>query len=92
MKILDVESKTGLTRANIRFYEKEGLLEVERSKNGYRDYTEEDVDNLLKIKLLRHLSVTVDEIAQLQQNEVTLSEVLKEKMETDQILARFSVL
>ena len=81
MKILDVESKTGLTRANIRFYEKEGLIEVERSKNGYRDYTEENVDNLLKIKLLRHLDVPLDEITQLQKNEVALSDVLKEQLE-----------
>ena len=37
MNITEIEIMTGLTRANIRYYEKEGLIEVERLENGYRD-------------------------------------------------------
>lgn len=43
MNIAEAERRTGLTRANIRFYEKEGLLTPTRGANGYRDYTEDDV-------------------------------------------------
>lgn len=43
MKINDVEKQLGITKANIRFYEKEGLLTPSRSANGYRDYTEADI-------------------------------------------------
>ena len=39
MNIAEAERRTGLTRANIRFYEKEGLLTPTRGANGYRDYT-----------------------------------------------------
>ena len=52
MNIAEVERRTGLTRANIRFYEKEGLLSPARGANGYRDYTEKDVETLRKILLL----------------------------------------
>ena len=37
MKINDVEQILGITKANIRFYEKEGLLNPSRNENGYRD-------------------------------------------------------
>ena len=41
MTIKEVEEQTGLTRSNIRFYEKEKPIEPARNdKNGYRDYSE----------------------------------------------------
>ena len=41
MTIKDVEKRTGLSRSNIRFYEKEKLIEPLRNEsNGYRDYSE----------------------------------------------------
>ena len=36
MKIKQVEELVGITRKNIRFYEEQGLLNVERAENGYR--------------------------------------------------------
>lgn len=53
MTIKEVEERTGLARANIRFYEEEGLICPLRLANGYRDYSEEDQKTLLKIKLPR---------------------------------------
>jgi len=76
MKINEVETRTGMTRANIRFYEKEGLLEPRRKENGYRDYNEEDVSTLEKVKLLRRLGVSVEVIGQLQRGEAELGGVL----------------
>ena len=37
MTIKDVEVLTGLPRANIRFYESEGLIDPARNDNGHRD-------------------------------------------------------
>ena len=48
MKINEVEQLVGVTKRNIRFYEKEGLLSPGRTDNGYRDYGEEDVEALLQ--------------------------------------------
>ena len=43
MLIRDLEQQTGLDRATIRYYEKEGLLNPHRTENGYRDYSDTDL-------------------------------------------------
>ena len=62
MHIKDVEQRTGLSRANIRYYEQEGLVHPARRKNGYRDYSPDDLETLLRIRLLRRLDVPIEEI------------------------------
>ena len=62
MHIKDVEQRTGLSRANIRYYEQEGLVHPVRARNGYRDYSQEDLDTLLRVRLLRRLDVPIEEI------------------------------
>ena len=46
MTIKEVEQYLEVPRATVRFYEKEGLIRPERGGNGYRDYSEEDVEKL----------------------------------------------
>lgn len=75
MNIKDVEKHTGMTRASIRFYEAEGLVKPLRSENGYRDYTEKDTDLLQKIKLLRILSVPIEEIKCILQGDADLKDI-----------------
>ena len=70
----EVEQLVGVTKRNIRFYEKEGLLSPGRTDNGYRDYGEEDVEALRKIKLLRKLDVPLEEIRRMQQGTLTLTD------------------
>lgn len=89
MNIKEMEQKTGMTRANIRFYEAEGLISPQRRENGYREYSAEDVDILLKIKLLRSMDISLEEIRKLQAGEESLREraekqaqVLSERRET----------
>ena len=72
MTIREAEQRTGLDRATIRFYEKEGLISPKRLDNGYRDYAEEEITALLRIKLLRELGVSLEEIRALQQGEQAL--------------------
>ena len=56
MKINEVEAAVGVTKKNIRFYEEEGLISPRREPgNGYRSYSEADVERLRRIKLLRKL-------------------------------------
>ncbi len=62
MEIKDLVDNLGIPRANIRFYEKEGLLNPQRKENQYRDYSEEDIDRLKKIIILRKLGITISEI------------------------------
>ena len=81
MTIHEVEHKSGLDRANIRFYEKEGLLTPERRENGYRDYSEGDLQLLLKIKLLRRLGFSLDSIRSLKKGNTALEEALAKRLE-----------
>ena len=60
MTVKELEERTGLSRANIRFYEQEGLLSPLRRDNGYRDYSGEDLTTLLRIKLLRQLEIPLE--------------------------------
>ena len=76
MTIKELENRTGMTRANIRFYEGEGLLSPKRLDNGYRDYSEEDARTLEKIKLLRQLQLDIDTIRKVQQGTLTLEQAL----------------
>ena len=63
MKINEVEALVNITKKNIRFYEEQGLLSPQRNtENGYRNYSEEDVQVLRQIKLLRKLGVPIEEI------------------------------
>lgn len=48
MTIKEIEERCAMDRANIRFYEREGLLSPERLANGYRDYTEQDAEKYLQ--------------------------------------------
>ncbi|MDD5949985.1 MAG: MerR family transcriptional regulator [Lachnospiraceae bacterium] len=76
MKIREVEEQTGLTRANIRFYESKGLLKPQRQENNYRDYTQQDLEQLQRIVLLRKLGVPVEDIHQLLLGETSLRDTI----------------
>ena len=76
----EIEARSGVPRANIRYYEAEGLLSPRRSKNGYRDYSEADLETLERIKLLRRLGITVEELRQLRSGEEDLSAVLDRRL------------
>ena len=81
MKIKELELRSGMDRANIRYYEKEGLLQPERTENGYREYSERDLQQLLKIRLLRSLHFSLDDIRFLIQNRVPLSALLTKQLQ-----------
>ena len=62
MKIKQVEELVGITKKNIRFYESQGLLDVERAENGYREYHKEDIARLQEIKLFRKMDLSIEEM------------------------------
>lgn len=76
MTIKEVEALTGLTRSNIRFYEKEGLFIPSRNTNGYREYTQEHVDEINRIAYLRTLGLSIEDIRALKDKQITLREAI----------------
>lgn len=80
MGIKEAEEATGISRQNIRFYERQGLLHPVRNKNNsYREYTEEDILRLKEIRLLRKLGMPVEEIRRLLDGETQLQPALAEQ-------------
>lgn len=82
MTIQEVEKLAGMTRANIRFYEKGGLLTPERNEaNNYREYRDLDVEALRKIKYLRMLGISVKDIKRIIEKELELPEAAECRLE-----------
>ena len=80
MKIKQVEELVGITRKNIRFYEDQGLLNVERAENGYREYHQEDVIRLQEIKLFRKMDISIEEMKLLFEKKKSLQICLEQHL------------
>jgi len=81
MKIKEVENRVGMSRANIRYYEQEGLIKPTlRNENNYREYSEEDVEQLQKIKILRLLGVSPSDIKLLNGNAISMEELMLKRL------------
>lgn len=75
--IKEAEALTGISRQNIRYYEKMGLLNPKRDAgNGYRKYDEEDIERLKAILLFRKLDMPLEEIHKLLDCEIDLQQAL----------------
>lgn len=81
MTIKEIEALSGMERANIRFYEREGLISPERLDNGYRDYSEADLQILLRVKLLRSLHISLEDIKGLKNGRLDLADTLEKQIE-----------
>jgi len=63
MNIKKAEELSGVSRQNIRFYEREGLLLPERNaENDYREYHAEHIHTLKQIRAMRMLDMPLDRI------------------------------
>ena len=82
MNTKQMEELTGITRQNIRYYERQGLLEPARDAgNAYRDYSDEDVRRLKLIKILRMLDMPLKEIGQVLDGTLPLKEAAARQQE-----------
>lgn len=50
MKIGEVSRRTGVAPRLLRYYEEQSLISAERSSNGYRDYPEETVERVDRVR------------------------------------------
>lgn len=81
MLINEVESKVGLSKKSIRYYEANNLLTINRdTKNDYRDFSEQDILILRKIKFLRELGVPIKDLKMLKENKLSLNDCIIDRM------------
>ncbi|SEQ23100.1 MerR family transcriptional regulator, copper efflux regulator [Amphritea atlantica] len=85
MNISQAAAATGLTSKTIRFYEQQGVIPpAARSANGYRIYSEQQLESLRFIKRARDLGFSLDEsreLLQLSQDPSRTSASVKQKAE-----------
>ena len=62
MLINEVSKRTGLTKKAIEYYIDQDLILPSILDNGYRDFSQEDVEQLKKIAILRKLGISIDDI------------------------------
>ncbi|MBQ4426364.1 MAG: MerR family transcriptional regulator [Oscillospiraceae bacterium] len=64
--VSEIAEKLGLSASALRFYDRNGLLpNVERSPGGVRKFTEEDIESVKEVVLLRECGFSIKEIAEL---------------------------
>lgn len=87
MLLNEIANEVGMTKRAIKYYEEKGLLSANKSNNGYRDYSPNDVDTLKRISVYRKLGVSVKDIKSLLENndKDVLVRIYNEKMQ-DKIL------
>lgn len=81
MKINELEDLLGVSKATIRYYEDQGLVIPPRTDNGYREYSDEEVQLFQKIIVLRKLGLGIPEIRDLIDGKAELHDVLEYNME-----------
>ena len=86
MLIKEVCSLTGLTKKAISYYEKQGLIEVRKGNNGYREYSKEDVALLNEISLYRKLDIAIKDIKIIinsKDKKNIINKIIKEKQDKE---------
>jgi DNA-binding transcriptional MerR regulator len=65
MLIGELVERSGLTKDTIRFYEKKGLISLDRKSrrdNNYKEYSEQVLEKLVLIVKLKNMGFTLNEI------------------------------
>lgn len=60
MNISEVSKKYDLSTDTLRYYEKIGLVKVERQDNGFRNYTERECKRIEFIKCMRNAGLSIE--------------------------------
>ena len=76
-----LELMVGIPKQTLLYYEKEGLITVARDDNNYRNYSQNNIEILKLIKLLREMEISIDEIKLILDNKLSIREALEKKKE-----------
>lgn len=60
MKIKDIANLAEISKESIRYYESLGLLKPVRNQNGYREYSDSDLNDLFFILNLKKLNLKLN--------------------------------
>lgn len=60
-----VSKLAGISKRTLQYYDDEGVLTAKRSKNNYRLYSQEDLEEIWKIMIYKEIGFDLNEIKQL---------------------------
>lgn len=69
MLLNEIAEVVGMTKRAVKYYEEMGLLDVKKDCNGYRNYTENDIEALRRISVYRKLGIGVKDIKRILSND-----------------------
>ena len=81
MTIGEFSTKTGISAYTLRYYEKKGLLHVNRDAGGRRDYREDDVEWVKFIKRLKDTGMLLRDIKRYSDLRYLGDNTMEERME-----------
>lgn len=82
MLVNEVCALTNLTKKAISYYEKQGLIKPKKASNGYREYSDIDVNLLNEISLYRKLDISIKDIKLIvnsKDKNATIKKIMDEK-------------
>lgn len=81
MQMNEVVKKVDLSKRAVKYYEEQGLLEVAKDSNGYRNYSDDNIVTLKKISVYRKLGISIKDIKGLLDgnNKELLEQIFQEK-------------
>ncbi|MGB8808973.1 MAG: MerR family transcriptional regulator [Acinetobacter calcoaceticus] len=89
MNLAKVAELTKVSPRMLRYYESLGLIQPNRASNNYRSYTQKDIENIKKIKILNDAGMNLKDIQallpcfDLDERVFTLCSVVQEKLQTE---------
>lgn len=81
MRINEVAKLTGVSARTLQYYDEIGLLIPEKLNNGYRDYSDENLDKLQKILFYRFLKFKLNDIKELLDGDIDSLKILEQQRE-----------
>lgn len=81
MRINEVVKLTGVSARTLQYYDEIGLLIPEKQDNGYRDYTEENLEKLQKILFYKFLKFKLNDIKELLKEDIDNLKILEQQRE-----------
>lgn len=92
-RIEEVSLRTGLTKRTLRYYEDLGLLNPIRTEASYRLYSEEDVENVIKIKEIKgSLGFSLGEVKDIFDLKDELKKILNDKYSDKSLIENYTIL
>lgn len=79
MLIKETAKRCNITKKAIQYYVEQGLIVPNVLENGYKDFSEQDMESLKQISLYRRLGLSISEIKRVLENHNEIKSILYQR-------------